>query len=292
MVFLIVILVLVVLYLMVLILVQPHLIMMAPKQTLDQSMAWQKERYDVSFYDSLSKEDYIVTSEDGYELHVQLLKNLSESTRYVIISHGYTDNRIGSLKYASMYLDMGFNVIIYDLRGHGLNKPHRTTYGYMESKDLKAVIEDTRERYKDISMLGLHGESLGAGTTITVLKYKPQVDFAVSDCGFSDMDNVIGNRFKFRFMYDLCDFGCRLQFGYSVKDIRPIEALEENTIPVLFIHGEGDKLIVPQNSIDMSEKTKGMSKVHLIDGAEHAYSIIKDPVSYRRYVKEFIEKIS
>ena len=292
MVILIVILILVVLYLAFLILVQPHFIMRAPKQTLEQSMAWQKERYDVSFYDGLSKDDYTINSADGYELHVQFLKNPSDTTRYVIISHGYTDNRIGSLKYASMYLELGFNVIIYDLRGHGLNKPERTTYGYMESQDLKALIEDTRRRYKDITMLGLHGESLGASTTITVLKYKPQVNFAVSDCGFEDMDNVVGNMFKLRFLYDLCDFGCKLQFGVSPKTMRPIDSLEDNTILVLFIHGEEDKLILPQNSIDMSEKTKGMSEVHLIKGAEHAYSIITDPVSYRKYVKDFIDKIS
>ena len=290
--FLIVLGVLVALYLVFLIIVQPHFILKAPKQTLEQSMAWQKERYDVSFYDALEKEYYSITSFDGYELHVEFLRNPEATAKYMIISHGYTDNRIGSLKYAGMYLDLGFNVIIYDLRGHGLNRPERSTYGHLESQDLNCLITDTRSRYKDITVLGLHGESLGAGTTITVLKYKPQVDFAVADCGFEDMDHVVGRQFKFRFMYDLCDFGCKLQFGVSPKTMRPIDSLEDNTIPILFIHGEEDKLILPQNSIDMSEKTKGMSEVHLIKGAEHAYSIITDPVSYRKYVKDFIDKIS
>ena len=92
-------------------------------QTLEQARAWQAARYDLTFYDALEKTDYEVKSFDGYALHAQKLANPTPSGRYVIISHGYTDNRIGSLKYAREYLTLGFDVILYDLRGHGLNAP-------------------------------------------------------------------------------------------------------------------------------------------------------------------------
>ena len=180
-----------------------------PRQTLDEARAWQQERYDTSFYDTCDGGEYTVEGADGYILHAKLLKSPVPSDRYVIISHGYTDNRMGALKYARIYLGLGFNCVIYDLRGHGLNAPAATTYGILESRDLVRVIEDTRERYPGITQLGLQGESLGAATTVAVLAYGPEVDFAVADCGFSDIEGVLRAGYRNAgvpvFLVDLAD---------------------------------------------------------------------------------------
>ena len=84
----------------------PSVIMTGKRQTLEEAFTWQTEHYDTSFYDGLEKVDYTVEASEGYRLHAELLINPCPSTKYVILSHGYTDNRIGSLKYASMYLDV------------------------------------------------------------------------------------------------------------------------------------------------------------------------------------------
>lgn len=93
----------------------PSLSMGGKRQQIGEVKEWQARRYDVSFYDDLEKTNYTVTADDGYVLHAELLKNPKPSDKYVIISHGYTDNSMGDLKYAKMYLDLGFNCIIYDL---------------------------------------------------------------------------------------------------------------------------------------------------------------------------------
>ena len=43
------------------------------KQTFEEALAWQKDHYDTSFYDSLEKTDYRITSYDGYVIPVQFL---------------------------------------------------------------------------------------------------------------------------------------------------------------------------------------------------------------------------
>ena len=93
------------------------------RQTLEEARQWQESHYDLAWYDALEKEDYTVPGDGGYVLHVQRLVNPAAVGKYVIISHGYTDNRLGALKYARLYLDRGYQVIVYDLRGHGLNEP-------------------------------------------------------------------------------------------------------------------------------------------------------------------------
>ena len=270
----------------------PSFVMTGSRQTLEEAFAWQTDHYDTSFYDILKKTDYTVTGSDGYILHAELLENPKLSTEYVIITHGYTDNRFGALKYVPAYLDLGFNCIIYDLRGHGENEQTFTTYGIREALDLECLIEDARQRYPDMTTLGLHGESLGAATTVTVLKYRPQVDFAVSDCGFSDIENVLREGFRHsgvpRFLFSLADLGARIRYHYALKDMRPIDSLDDNEIPVLFLHGEEDDLILPKNSEDMAVRTKGRSEFHTIPGAGHAESVIVDPVLYEHYLADFL----
>ena len=273
----------------------PSFVMTGKRQTLDEAFAWQSERYDTSFYGKLEKTEYTVEGYEGYILHAELLKNPEPTKKYMILSHGYTDNRRGSLKYVKMYLELGFNCIVYDLRGHGENESTFTTYGIREAEDLKCLIEDTRKRYTDIEKLGLHGESLGAATTITCLKYKPEIDFAVADCGFSDIDNVLREGYKNAhatvFLVDLADFGAKLRYHYSLKEMRPIDSLDDNTTPILFLHGEEDNFILPKNSEDMSKRTKGYMEYHTIPKAGHAESILTDPTLYKKYVEEYLNNI-
>lgn len=273
----------------------PSYVMTGQRQALDEAFRWQSERYDTSFYEKLNKTDYTVSGFEGYQLHVQFLENSNPAGKYIIISHGYTDNRMGSLKYARMYLELGFSCILYDLRGHGENAADFTTYGIREAKDLKCLIDDTRARYPDLEILGLHGESLGAATTVTSMQYRPQVDFAVADCGFSDIENVLRGGYRNAhvptFLVDVTDLTGRLRYHYSLKQMRPIDALDENTIPILFLHGAADDFILPKNSGDMAARTKGYQEFHLIPGAGHAESILTEPALYQEYVTSFLQQV-
>ena len=271
----------------------PAYVMRGKRQTLEEAFAWQSDHYDTSFYEKLEKKDYTVTSEDGYTIHAELLVNPEPTAKYVILSHGHTDNRMGALKYVPIYLRQGYNCIIYDLRGHGENEPYITTYGLLEGMDLNVLIKDTRKRYPELTKLGLHGESLGAATTITCLKYKPQVDFAVSDCAFADIENVLRGIAKNAkipsFMVDIADIGARMRYGCSLKKMRPIDSLAENTVPILFIHGEDDTFISPENTKRMAEATKGEHRVVMIPCAGHAESVLTAPERYEAAVRSFLQ---
>ena len=262
--------------------------------TLEEARTWQeeKEHCDLSWYDSMEKADYTVTSYDGYILHAQFLKSPGDTNRYVIISHGNTGNRFGSMKYAKMYLEQGFHVIVYDLRGHGLNEPTFCTFTIRERKDLLAMILDSRKRFPQASLFGIHGESLGASVSIAVLEEKPPVDFVVADCGFSEILPVLkikaADMHVPGFLFDWASVCAKIRFGYSFSQMRPIESLRENTVPILYIHGADDHAIPPEHSERMMEATKGYSEIHLIPGATHASSILTDPKVYRECVANFL----
>ena len=265
-------------------------ILQANRQTLNEAIAWQKDHYDISWFDEIKTENYTVTGYEGYELHVMLCKNPSETDKYIIISHGHTDNRYGDLKYMKMYLDLGFNCVVYDLRGHGENEKTPCTYGVKEGRDLACLIADTRERYGRDILLGLHGESLGSATSVSALGETQDAAFLVADCGFADISGVLAAGLPGPVL-KLASLGAKMRCGIFLGDMRPIDALAENEVPVLFIHGAEDQFIPPSNSERMSAATKGVSFVKLIPGAGHAESVLKEPGMYKECVEEFFKEI-
>ena len=262
------------------------------RRSLKEGFERQKSRYDTRYYEVLEKKSYVIEGYNGYEIHVQFLKNTEPTDKYMILTHGYMDNRFGTLKYAWIYLELGFNCIIYDIRGHGLNKRTYTTYGVYESLDLCALIDDTLQRYPDLKVLGAHGESLGASSSITALKYKPKIDFVVEDCGFACIESVFREYSHApQFLISLGDMGMRLRYRLSYRKMRPIDALPGNKIPILFMHGGDDTLIRPHHAEEMYEVTEGPKEIHIIPGGTHAHSVLGAREDYKKYVEQFLKDI-
>ncbi|MDO5100078.1 MAG: alpha/beta hydrolase [Eubacteriales bacterium] len=275
-------------------LVLAHLTVHGKRQTLTEAKQWQADHYDISWFDRIETQTYEVVTEDGYRLHAQLCLNPQPTERYVILSHGYTDNRFGSLKYMKQYMDLGYHCIIYDLRGHGENEPTFCTYGIREGRDIATMVADARQRFPQLTELGLHGESLGAASSIYSLRFGPQVDFVVADCGFADIESVLSNGYRQAglpgWLTRFGSFGSRLLYGYSFSRMRPIDSLAGNKTPILFIHGEADRFILPEHSRRMSEAAEGFHQLVLVNGADHAASVLSDPDHYRELLQHFLQE--
>ena len=262
-----------------------------------------KEAYDVELkknflkdYDTLYKEKLVIPSFDGYKLHGEYIPSNKESNKYVILTHGYTWNRLGAIKYMHIFRELGFNSIMYDLRGHGENKRVPVTMSLKESKDLKVIIDYVHKRFGEDTILGLHGESLGSATSIAVLKYKPKLDFVVADCGFSKLEHLLKEQIvkKFHlpaFLINTASIVNKLIYGYRIEDNRPIDSLIDNTIPICFIHGNADTLVPVEDSKEMFEVTKGYKELHITDGVDHALSYQSDPEKYKEIIVEFLNKV-
>lgn len=262
--------------------------------TLEKEISWEKEHKLWGDYDDYEKEDYIVKGLNDYDLHVTLVKNPIPSDKYVIISHGFKSNRYGAVKYVDSYIDLGFNCIIYDMRDHGENEKAAVSLGQFESEDLYKLIEDTYNRYGNIK-LGLHGESMGAATSLTVLSKKPKVDFVVADCGFSNLYDLIYKAYdiaKTPFVLPSVNTVMKLRYGYDMKKTSPKDALVGNEVPVCFIHGEADTFILPENSQVNKAATAGYSELHLAPNAAHAQSReVLGNAEYRGIIGDFLNNI-
>jgi alpha-beta hydrolase superfamily lysophospholipase len=263
--------------------------------TLDQEMAWEKEHGLWGEYDSYDKENYTVEGKDGYVLHCTFIRAEEESKKFMILTHGFTSNRYGSVKYLSCYRALGFNCVIYDVRCHGENEKTPVSLGQFESEDLMKLIEDTYERYGRDILLGLHGESMGSSISLSVLKYAPDVKFVVADCGFSNLYDLMNSTYKnfhVSWLTPCVNSIMKSRYGYDMKLTSAVDALRDNEVPVCFIHGAEDSFIKPSNSQVMHDAQKGYSEIHLIPGAEHAQSReIAGEEEYRGIIEGFLKAI-
>lgn len=303
------------------------------RYTLAQTFADQeKQNPEVESLRKARHENYDITSFDGFTLHVEyypleagdrvvgekkpdgtLLSGTEEAAaekgvdeavlkapagytkKFLIMVHGYTLNRYGELKYMPLYRRLGYNIIIYDHRGHGESAKAPCSFGIREARDLIAVINDTYQRYGKDIWLGLTGESLGAATEITALKYHPNVKFLVNDCGFSELMPVEKDGLKGlhlpTWLFYLADLACRPMYGYFFHKANPIESLKDNKIPICFIHGTDDTFITPDHSERMAKATQGYQELHLVKGAAHAKSINVGPAEYEKIVDTFVKGV-
>lgn len=259
------------------------------KQELLESPVMQGQTIDIV-------NEHTIKSFDDYELYVGLVPGEPDNKHYVVLSHGYTSSRYGMYRYAMLYRRMGYNCVLYDQRGHGANKRTVTSFGYKEARDLMAVIEDTYKRYGEDIKLGLHGESMGSGTQIEALKYHPKVDFVINGCGYGDILNVLKWKCKQEFHLpgwtaSLASVCAKLVYGFSFHEVRPIDNLKDNEIPICFIHGGDDDFVHNWHSKKMYETTKGYKEIHIFEGAGHAQCIAVDFERYGRILQEFVAKV-
>ncbi len=270
------------------------------KKKKDENLVLTREttagRFDPVKYEGLPKREILIDSPLGYQLKTILVEP-HQTNRYVIICHGVTENKVNSVKYMNIFLERGFNGVIYDHRRHGESGGKTTSYGHYEKLDLKAVIDWLKLDKGPDLVLGIHGESMGAAT---MLLYAGMVedgaDFYIADCPFSDFAELLEYQIKKdiklppRLVLHVGDFFLRLRDKYSVKEVSPISVVENIHKPILFIHSKDDKYILPSMTEALYERKQGHKKLFLALNGAHAQSYNENREEYETAVDEFLEE--
>jgi uncharacterized protein len=247
-------------------------------------------------FESLPKREVAIQSPFGYLLKA-VLAEPHRTNRYVIISHGVTENKTNSIKYMNLFLNRGFNVLIYDHRRHGESGGKTTSYGHYEKFDLKAVVDWLRSEIGPLLQLGIHGESMGAATMLLYAgMLEDGADFYIADCPFSNFKEQLAYRLKAemklppKVFLPLGDLFIRVRDRYSIKDVSPISVVQNIQKPVLFIHSKKDDFILPSMTIDLYAKKQGPKKLYLAEYGLHAQSLNENKENYEKAIDEFLNE--
>lgn len=262
-----------------------------------------KNGFDYKRFSSLESYDISIESSFGYKLAGTYIFNPKPTNSTVILVHGITASRWESMKYADMYLDMGFNVVVYDSRYHGKSGGKDITLGFFEKNDLDNIVKWVKW-VNPKATLGVHGESLGAVTSLlqaNLDQSNKNVSFYVVDSPYSDLSEL----FSMKLAGDArTHFGPVSSFvlfygniialnksGFSFYAVSPIKAIKTIKTPIMFIHGTNDTFIPASMSLDLYLEKTGSKNIYISSGAEHAMSYYTNKTEYIAKVKQFLNEI-
>lgn len=236
-----------------------------------------------------------IESFDGLKLNGIKIEN-HETDNYVILVHGINGNKYNMMNRAYEFDKLGYNCLVIDQRAAGESEGKYYSYGLKESQDLVIWIEKLVNDNPNINII-LYGISMGAATVMLSLanKLPSNVKCVIEDCGFSsleeELDYVIRRDYDLKFtkiILSLIKKQTEEKFGYTLDDVNVKKCLDNNEIPIMFIHGMSDELVPYEMSKKLYNHNLGIKKFYPVVDAKHCEAINDE--NYFNHIQNFIEK--
>jgi len=217
----------------------------------------------------------------------------------IIICHGINSNRadtsIGLLEIARDLGQRGFNVLLFDLRGHGESGGAQMSGGYFERLDVLGAFDFLLERGVPPDKIGIQGFSMGGGVVLLAAGEEPRIRAVVADSAFAGIEDLIVEETRKRTdapgwlvpaLVPGMQVATRLVYGIDIGAIKPARAVTGLEYPILLIHGTNDTRILSSHSERMKQASPHQeTQLWLVEGAEHVQA-------YRTSPQEYVERVA
>ena len=241
--------------------------------------------------------DTYITSSDNLKLHAYEVKNENKTDKWAIVVHGYTsEGKLLSSKAKHLY-NMGYNVLVPDLRSHGSSEGDYIGMGWHDRLDIIDWINYIVKNNPN-SEIALHGTSMGSATVLMVSgeKLPSNVKAIVADCGYTSVYDEFSYQLKQLFnlpafpIMNFSDVVTHIRAGYCLNDASAINQVKKSTTPILYIHGDKDDFVPYYMMDELYNATNSEKEKLTIEGGEHANSDLVNPKLYWSTVNSFLEK--
>lgn len=244
-----------------------------------------------------TKEDLVVRAPDGVELRGWKVHPAAPTGDWVLLLHGVSDNRTGTLGYAEFLLRHGYSVVMMDSRAHGESGGNMATYGWKESYDTVAItnVLFATEKVRHLYALGV---SMGAAIALQSAAVEPRIEAVVAEDPFANFREVsydyaglhlspLLGKTLFRPAVMLAMHGVQKEGGFSPDDVSPEKAVAARAFPVLLICGTRDRTIPCRHAERIYRAARGEKSLWVVEGARHASALGQAPAEYQRRVVTF-----
>jgi len=217
-----------------------------------------------------------------------------ERHQTIVMVHGLSNSRREPLDKAGYLHQAGYNLLVFDLRGHGLSDGNGTTMGYRESEDARAAVAEARSL--DAGPIALFGYSLGGAIALETGAVDPDVRAVVEDSAFSSVGDVFMARFSevtrlpdLPWAAPLLAFG-QADIGTSLWNVQPVVAAAALEKPLLAIIGGADTIVPPSEGMAIFQAAPGPKQLLMVPGAGHVGAYNTDNATYERTVLDFLAR--
>lgn len=226
------------------------------------------------------------------------------SRRTIVVVHGIGSNRGDMLNIVPFLHRAGFNLFLFDLRGHGESSGHTITFGVNEARDVEAATWWASQKSGGKSVqapVGVLAYSMGGSSVLHAVGQNglPLVQPIVLDSTFAEFAPLAREQLAFlpdamaAPMLAVLSFYTRLEIGVGLNDIAPCRYIGSiSPRPLLLIHGTGDHLIAAAQARLNYASARPPKALYLIDGAEHCAGHRVAGAAYeKRVVRFFAESL-
>lgn len=244
-----------------------------------------------------NKKELKMTSVTGFNLSGYQFLN-DRSKKWIIVIHGYGSSARDMAYYIKKFYDLGYNVFAPDLIGFGKSEGNFISMGGYDSKDMRKWIDVLNEMY-DKPDIALFGISMGAATVMNTIdeNLTPNVKVFIEDSGYIDAKEEL--RYQLKKLYNLPYFPIiplasittRIKAGYYIGEINAENALIDNKLPALILHGDKDGFVPVDNAKKAYDLLLSNDKhIYISKDCKHVEGAKKDAMNYWASVNKFLTK--
>ena len=249
--------------------------------------------------DSLESEIVSISVGKRKELYATYY-HVADNAPLHIQFHGYKGNYLrdfcGGNKLAR---DMGHNTLVIQQRGHTKSFGRTISFGIKERHDCISWIKYANERFGDKTPIILSGVSMGAATVLMAseMDLPDNVIGIIADCPYSSPKTIImkeAKRMKYpaKMIMPIIWLGGAIWGRFNLFESDAIRAVKNAKCPILLIHGEDDRFVPCDMSIEIYENSdKYNTTLITFPNAAHGMSYIVDMKKYTEEVEKFISSI-
>ena len=239
-------------------------------------------------------EDFYIKAFDGITLHARYFE-YQKGAPCEIMFHGYRGTAERDLSGGlQRCFAIGRNVLLVDQRTTCKSGGHVITFGIREHRDCLSWVDFATKHFGNDVPLILTGISMGASTVLMAAgkPLPPNVKGVLADCGFTSAKEIIKKCSKdlhlpADLLYLFVKLGARLFGGFNLEEYSAIEAVKNCTLPVIFVHNDGDNFVPCYMSRALYEAANQPKCFVEISGDGHGLSYLLDNKKYFDNVTKF-----
>jgi uncharacterized protein len=242
-----------------------------------------------------------IPANDGVILRAWNLKPRTGFRNAVILSHGLSDNRTGTIAYAQFFIRHGYAVLMPDARAHGMSGGEVATYGIRESNDLHKWLDWIDLNEHPACIYGF-AESMGAAGLLQSLHSESRFCAVAAESPFSSFREIaydrVGQFFHagpwvgriiFRPIVECAFVYAKWRYGLDFDLESPEKSVETTKVPVLLIHGQIDSNIPVRHSRKIAAGNRNVA-LWEVPGADHCGAIGLAPIELEKRVTEWFRQ--
>ena len=220
----------------------------------------------------------------------------AEPKRIILAVHGWRSfwwRDFGPI--ANFWVQNGCSVLYIEQRAQGDSEGDYIGFGMLERYDCLDWLQWLNENGGKELPIYLAGLSMGATTVLmTSDQALPKnVRGIMADCGFTS-PAAIWHKFKDENLHlhnpaidQLADRYCNRKTGMHPGSYSTVDALKNSRVPVLLIHGEADRFVPVEMTLENYAACTAPKELLLVPNAGHAMSYVTAREEYEAAVKRF-----